>query len=77
MLHIQQYMVCIIYKPGPDLYIADYLSQNNIAEDREQKITGMNVNLHAISTSVNIPICTSMEDVQVATRQDKDFQRLQ
>ena len=48
MVYIHQYRVCIIYKPDPDLYIADWLSKNN------QEITGMNINMHAISTSFNI-----------------------
>ena len=36
----------------------------------------MNVNLYCISTSVNIPLCISIEDIQMATQQDADVQRL-
>ena len=36
----------------------------------------MNIDVHAISTSVNIPIYTSIEDVQVAIQQDADLQSL-
>ena len=32
--------------------------------------------MHAISTTVDIPICTSIEDIQPSTRQDADLQRL-
>ena len=32
--------------------------------------------MHAISTSVNIPIYTPIENIQVATQQDADLQRL-
>ena len=39
MLRIHQYRVCIIYKPGPDLYIAYWLFWNKHAENRGQKIT--------------------------------------
>ena len=60
-------MVCIIYKSGPNLYIVDWLSQNNFTEDRDQEITGKNINVNAISTLVNMPVCTSTEDIQAAT----------
>ena len=64
MLHINQYSVHILYKPGEDLYIVDLLSWNNHTESRHQEITSMNLNMHDISTSVNVLICTSIEDIQ-------------
>ena len=36
----------------------------------------MNMNVHAISTSVSIPVCISMEDIQVATQWDTNLQML-
>ena len=36
----------------------------------------MKINMHVISTSVNIPICTPIEDIQAAIQQNADFQRL-
>ena len=36
----------------------------------------MNINVHDISTLVNIPICTSVGDIQGATKQSIDLQRL-
>ena len=36
----------------------------------------MNINMHVISTAVDIHICTSIEDIEAATRQDSDLQRL-
>ena len=54
MLCSYQYGVCIIYKPGPDLYIVEWLSYNNHTENRDQEITGMKVNVHATSTLLNI-----------------------
>ena len=39
--------------------------RNNHTENRDDKITGMNINVHAISASVNIQICTSIEDIKV------------
>ena len=37
-------------------------------ENREQKITGMNINVYAISTAVYIAICTSIENIQAAAQ---------
>ena len=42
MLRIHQYRVHIIYKPGPDLHVTDWLSWNNHTENKDQEITGMN-----------------------------------
>ena len=56
MLCIHQYSVHILYKHGPDLYIADWLSKNNHVEKKDQVTTGMNINIHAISAAVSISI---------------------
>ena len=76
MLCIHQYSVYILYRPGPELYIADWLSNKNHAENRDQKIMGMHVNMNALSTAAGIPICTSMQDIKAATSQDVDLQKL-
>ena len=75
-LSIHLYRIHIMYKPGPDLYVADWLSQNNHTENRDQEITGMNVNMNATNVLVNIPRCTSTEDIKVASWQEEDLQRL-
>ena len=64
ILHIHQYRVCILYKPVPDLYIVDWLSCHNQVENKDQEISGMNINIHTINTIVDIPICTSTEDIK-------------
>ena len=66
MLCIHQYRVHIVYKPGPNLYILDWLLQKNNMENRDEEITGMNINMQALSTSVKITIWTSIEDIQAA-----------
>ena len=76
MLCIHQYWVYIIYKPGPDLYIADWLSRNNHTEGKDQEITGININMNAISTTGNNPGCTSIEDMQASTHEDAHLQKL-
>ena len=40
-----------MYKPGPDLYMADWLSRNYHVEGRDQEITGMKINVSAIRHS--------------------------
>ena len=67
MLRIHKYRLHIIYKTGPDLYIADWLSQNNHAENKDQKTAAMSINVNVISTSVNMSVYTSTEDIEAAT----------
>ena len=76
MLCIHQYRVCYIYKPGPDLYVTDWLARNNHTEDKDKAITGMNINVIAISTTVNMPVFTSIEYIQAATHEDAHLQKL-
>ena len=66
MLHIHQYSMYIFYKPGPRLYTLDWLSHNNHTENRNQEMTGMNINIHMISTAAHIQICMSIEDIRTA-----------
>ena len=48
LLRIHQYRVKIIYKPGPDLFIADWLSRQNYKEDKNEEIAGMQVNVNSV-----------------------------
>ena len=61
MLCIHEYGVHIICKSGRHLYIADCLFWNNHIENRDQEIAAISINMNAISTSVNILVCTSKE----------------
>ena len=63
ILRIHQYSVQIIHKPGPDLYITDWLPRNNHADKKHKEIVGMSIHVSIISTSVNMPVCTSTEDI--------------
>ena len=54
MLHIHQYSMCIQYKPGPDLYIVDWLSFHSHTENWDQEIVGMGIRIETISTAGNI-----------------------
>ena len=61
----------IIYKPGPD-----WLSHNNHAENRDEEIAGVRINMNEIRTSVNIPVFMSIENVQEATCEDAQLHEL-
>ena len=47
----------ILKKPGPDLYIADWLSHHNHIVNRDQEISGMNISIYVINITEDIPIC--------------------
>ena len=70
MLGICQYRVCIILKACPDLYILNWLSHNNHTKNKDQEIAGMSINKSVNSTSVNMPVCTSIKDIQATTWED-------
>ena len=38
LLKIHQYRVCILYKPGPQIFIADWLSHHNHKEEKDEPI---------------------------------------
>ena len=56
MLYMLQYCVCILFKLGPELYIAYWLLCHSHIENKDQEITGMNVSIHTINTKVDVPI---------------------
>ena len=68
MLHIHHYSMHSLYKPGPVLDIADWLIHHNYVGNQE--IIGMNINIHTISTIVDIPICMYIEDIRAAMKKD-------
>ena len=59
----------------PDMYIAEWVFHNNHTENRDEEIADMTINVHAISTSVNIPVCTATEDIQTAAVENADLQK--
>ena len=67
----------ILYTPGPDLYIADLLSCHNHTESKNQEIAGMNINMHTLSMAIDVPVCTSVDDIRNATSTDTELQMLQ
>ena len=76
ILHIHQYRVHIRYKPGLKLYSADLLSCHNHKENKDREIWGLSINVNTIIPTTNLPMCTSIQDIQEATSQDAHLQDL-
>ena len=76
LLKIHQYRVQIIYKPGPDIFIANWLSRHNHAEGKDQLIKGMEVWVNIIQTITDVPECLSMTELQQMSSQDGHLQKL-
>ena len=72
LIRIQQYWVRIIYKPGPELFIADWLSWHNHTENKDEEIH--DTRMDAIQTSTNVPECMSIQQIQEAIAQDEHLQ---
>ena len=62
----------IIHKPGPDLFIADWLSRQN----HNAEIPRMQLHINTIQTDTNIPECMTMHESQQAMSQDQKLQCL-
>ena len=73
MLGIHHYRVHIIFKPGLDLYITNWLYHNSHAENKDQEITERNVTVSAINISINMPVYTSIEDLKMPTYRSWDL----
>ena len=54
----------------------DLLSHNSHMQNRDQEIVEMRININAISTSVNIPLCTIIQDIKAAICGDSHLQEL-
>ena len=78
MYHVEnhQYRVHILYKPGPEIFIADWLSQHNHVEGKDKPINDMDIQVDAIQSLVDMPDCISIEEIQWASLQDAHLQQL-
>ena len=74
MLHITQYNLCILYKPGPDLYIANWLSSHIHTENKDQEIAGMSLSIQTLSKVIDILACISIEDITNTMSIDAELQ---
>ena len=76
LLKMHQYQVQVIYKPDPDIFIADWLSRHNHIEGKDQQIKGMELWVDVIQTTTDMSECLSMTDLQQALSQDSHIQKL-
>ena len=57
LLKIHQYRVQIIFKPGLEIFIADWLLRHNHTEGKDKPIKGMDVQVDAIQNAKDMPEC--------------------
>ena len=76
MLKIHQYRVQILYKPGPETFIVYWLLRNNHIEGKDKPIKDIDIQVNAIQSSVDMPECISIEEIQQALLQDVHLQQL-
>ena len=76
LLRIHQYRVRIIYKPGSDLLMADWLSRQNHKENKHEEIKGMQISITAIQLMTNAPEFMTFNKLKEVTSQDQYLQQL-
>ena len=76
LLRIHQFQVRILYNPGPDRFIADWLSRHNHTKNKDAEIPYMDIKVDTMQTATNIPECMSIPQLQQATAQDDHLQWL-
>ena len=76
LLKIHQYRVQIIYKPGPEIFIADWLSRHNHTEGKDKPIKGMDIQADALQTTTDMPECASVAEIQQASSLNNHLQQL-
>ena len=76
LLKIHQYKVQILYKPGPQIFIADWLSHHNHKEGNDEPIQDMDIRVDAIQSTTGIPQCMSILQIQQTMAQDEHLQGL-
>ena len=76
LLKIHQYRVQIIYKPGPEIFIADWLSRHNHTEGKDKPIKGMEVQVDTIQATMDMPECVSMAEIQQTSSLNNHLQQL-
>ena len=74
LLKIHQYRVQILYKPGPEIFIADWLLWHNHQEGKDEPIQDMDVRVDTIQSTTDILECISISQVQQAMAQDEHSQ---
>ena len=73
---IHQYSVQIIYKPGPEIFIAGWLLRHNHTGGKDKPIKDMDVWVDVIQSVIDMPESISMAEIQQASAQDDHLQQL-
>ena len=73
---IHQSRVQILYKAGPEIFIADGLSCHNHKENKDEPIQDMDIRVDTIQNMTDICECMSILQIQQATAQDEHLQHL-
>ena len=76
LLKIHQHRVHILYKPGPDIFITDWLSQCNHKEGKDELLQDMDIRVDAIQSTTDILECISISQIQQTMVQDEHLQCL-
>ena len=63
ILHIHFYKMGILYKQGPQLFIADCLSRQNHEVGKHEEIPEIDISINMIETCMNIPECMTAEEI--------------
>ena len=71
--NIHQYSVQITYKPGPEIFIADWLLRHNHIECKEKPIKDMDVWVDVIQNATDMLECISMAKMQQTSSQMPTF----
>ena len=76
LLKIHQYRVQIIYKPGPKIFNAAWLSQHKHEEGKDKPIKDMDIKIDAIQSVTDILVCILINQIQQASALDEHLQCL-
>ena len=76
LLRIYQYRIRILYKPGPDVFIVDWLLRHNHTGNKDTVIPGMTLNIDTVNMMTDNPACMSVNEIQEATQKDAHLWQL-
>ena len=54
------YRIHIVYKPGPEIFIADWPSQHNHKENKDKVINGLDIRVDTVQVATNVLECMSI-----------------
>ena len=65
-----------MYKPGPDIFIADWLSRHNHVQGKDKLIEDMVIQVDTIQSTADMLECVSMVEIQQVSAWDDYLQIL-